>query len=151
MRFLPLGGAGPRRDDARFGFAFLPRRATTRTDRQRRLVGLPLQRLIAHLPRHGLTDLHGEFFNVCEAGSPFRSLGTVDPIREVFGHALDQITQFIYLLCSIWFSGHPRFLSGVASQSDSIFPTTAYDSPTSAANHVVHPMPAPMPKWRSWS
>ena len=75
--------------------------------RRKRLGRLPLQRLIAHLPRHGLADLHGEFFNVGEAGSPFGSLGTVDPIGEVFGHAFDPMSQFSYLLGSIWLGGHP--------------------------------------------
>lgn len=68
---------------------------------------LPLQRLIAHLPRHGLTDLHGEFFYVGEAGSPFGALGAVHPIGEVFGGSFDQMSQFIYLLGSIWLGGHP--------------------------------------------
>jgi len=85
---------------------------------------LPLQRLIAHLPRHGLTDLHGEFFNVCEAGSPFRPLGTVNPIGEVFGDAFDHMSQIIYLLGSIGLGGHLSFLSGIASPSDSNFPAT---------------------------
>ena len=92
MRFLPLGVAGSRRDDARFRFGFLSRRTTARTDvlrRRKRLGRLPLQSLIAHLPRHGLADLHGEFFNVGEAGPPFGSLGTVDPISEVFSYAFD--------------------------------------------------------------
>ena len=89
--------------------------------RRHRPCRLALQGLIAHLPRHGLADLHRQLLDIDELSPPLGSMRPVDAIREVFRYAFDEMTQFVYLLGGNWLGGHPWLLSGLTAVAESDF------------------------------
>src|SRR5579862_1488279 len=100
LRFGPNGVAASRLELAGLGWFVPSRLATGRTTiifgRPVHPGSLPCQRLLEHFLRQDLAYGRDGRFQFGELGSPGQTVGSVETLDQVFGHALDVGNLFVY-------------------------------------------------------